>query len=92
MVNIGTVGGSGPTIGNNRVQTSIGVGDTYAITPSTILNVQAGFARWTQEGLTSRFDLSTLGWPTVKWNPGVRLSVRVSRSAPECGAPITKTG
>ena len=63
VVDIGSVGGSGSTTGNNRVQTSIGLGDTFTITPTTILTAQAGFARWTQEGLTPIYDLSKVGWP-----------------------------
>src|SRR5215469_5466757 len=35
---------------------------------------------------------STLGWPMVTWKPGVRLSARATRSAPECGAATTNTG
>ena len=30
--------------------------------------------------------------PMVTWNPGEILSARPTASAPECGAPITKTG
>lgn len=63
IVDIGSVGGTGSTIGNNRVQTSIRIGDTFTITPTVFLSVQAGFARWTQEGLTPLYDLSSLGWP-----------------------------
>jgi hypothetical protein len=65
VVDIGSVGGSGPTIGNNRVQTSVGVGDTLMITPTTMLAVQAGFARWTQQGLTPQFDLTRLGFSSA---------------------------
>ncbi|MFN0170429.1 MAG: TonB-dependent receptor domain-containing protein, partial [Bryobacteraceae bacterium] len=64
VVDLGSVGGVGPTGGNNRVQTSIGLGDTFAISPRTLLTVRAGFARWTQEGLTPIYDLSQLGWPS----------------------------
>jgi hypothetical protein len=64
VVNLGSVGGSGPTSGNNRVQTSIGVGDTFVLTPRTIITVRAGYARWTQEGLTPIYDLSSIGWPS----------------------------
>ncbi|HEU0120212.1 MAG TPA: TonB-dependent receptor [Bryobacteraceae bacterium] len=64
VVDIGSVGGSGPTTGNNRVQTSIGLGDTFLISSTTFLTVQAGFARWTQEGLTPNYDLAKLGMPS----------------------------
>jgi hypothetical protein len=61
-VNIGSVGGPGPSIGNNRVQTSIGVGDSILLSPTTIVSAQAGFARWTQQGLTPKFDTGSLGF------------------------------
>ena len=35
---------------------------------------------------------STLGWPIVMWKPLEAFTARPIRSAPECGAPITKTG
>ncbi|MFN7933956.1 MAG: TonB-dependent receptor [Bryobacteraceae bacterium] len=65
VVDIGTVGGSGPTIGNNRVQTSVGLGDTFMLTPTTMIALQAGYARWTQEGLTPQFDLTKLGFSST---------------------------
>lgn len=64
LVNLGSISGKGPSTGNNRVQTSIGVGDTFVLTPRTILTARAGFARWTQEGLTPNYDLSQIGWPS----------------------------
>lgn len=64
VVNIGSVDGRDrSSVGNNRVQTSVGIGDTFLISPTTLLTVQAGFARWTQEGLTPNYDLSRLGFP-----------------------------
>lgn len=64
LVDLGSISGSGPSAGNNRVQTSIGVGDTFIVTPRTTITARAGFARWTQEGLTPHYDLSKLGWPS----------------------------
>jgi hypothetical protein len=63
-VDIGNVGGTGSTSGNNRVQSSIALGDTFTLTPRTIITARAGFARWTQEGLTPIYNLSSLGWPS----------------------------
>jgi hypothetical protein len=64
VVDIGSIGGGTPSTGNNRVQTSIGVSDTITISPSTIVSVQAGFARWTQEGLTPIYDPAKLNLPS----------------------------
>ncbi len=75
IMDIGSVdGNSRPSTGNNRVQTSIGIGDTYMITPTTILTVQAGFARWTQQGLTPSYDLTRLGYP-ASFGSGLQESI-----------------
>jgi hypothetical protein len=50
--------------GVNRVQTSIGASDTYTLSPSLVITAQAGYSRWTQEGIHPRFDLASLGFPT----------------------------
>jgi hypothetical protein len=50
--------------GNNRVQTSIGASDTYALSPTLVITAQAGYSRWTQEGIHPNFDLAGLGLPT----------------------------
>src|SRR5215469_7010321 len=49
--------------------------------------------RW-MDGLRANAytTLCTASWPIVRWKPGDCLSARPTRSAPECGAPITKTG
>ena len=50
--------------GNNRVQTSIGAGDTWTISPTTLVTIRAGVSRWTQEGFHPQFDVSSLGFPS----------------------------
>ncbi len=45
------------------VQTSVGLSDTYTISPTMILTAQAGYSRWTQEGIHPSFDLVGLGFP-----------------------------
>ena len=47
---------------NDRVQTSIGVGDTITINPTTLLTLNAGFTRWTQRGIQPDYDIATLGF------------------------------
>jgi Carboxypeptidase regulatory-like domain/TonB dependent receptor len=47
---------------NNRVQTSVGVGDTIAFGSTTMLTINGGFTRWTQEGTQPDYDISTLGF------------------------------
>ncbi|MGH9659875.1 MAG: TonB-dependent receptor domain-containing protein, partial [Bryobacteraceae bacterium] len=49
--------------GVNRVQTSIGLGDTYALSPTFVVTAHAGYSRWTQEGIHPSFDLAGLGFP-----------------------------
>lgn len=50
--------------GNNRVQTSIGLGDTWTVSPRTLVTIRAGVSRWTQEGFHPTFDVAGLGFPT----------------------------
>jgi hypothetical protein len=47
---------------NNRVQTSVGLGDTITFNSTTLLTVNGGFTRWTQEGIQPDYDISTLGF------------------------------
>ncbi|MFN0105120.1 MAG: carboxypeptidase regulatory-like domain-containing protein [Bryobacteraceae bacterium] len=56
-------GGIGQLEGNNRAQTSIGLSDTYSFTPTMIITAQAGFTRWTQQGIHPLLDPTTLGFP-----------------------------
>jgi len=49
--------------GVNRVQTSIGASDTYTLSPTMVISAQAGYSRWTQEGIHPSFDLASLGFP-----------------------------
>jgi hypothetical protein len=55
--------GVGELEGNNRAQTSIGLSDVVTLNPSTILTMQAGFTRWTQQGTHPSFDQSEIGIP-----------------------------
>lgn len=50
--------------GNNRVQTSLGLGDTWTLSPTTLITIRAGISRWTQEGFHPIFDVASLGFPT----------------------------
>jgi len=50
--------------GNDRVQTSVGLSDTLTLSPTMIVTIQAGYSRWTQEGVHPDFDLGSLGFPT----------------------------
>ena len=50
--------------GVDRGPTSIGVSDTYALTPSTIITAQAGYSRWSQTGVEPPYELASLGFPT----------------------------
>jgi hypothetical protein len=50
--------------GNNRVQTSIGLGDTWTLSPTTLVTLRAGVSRWTQEGVHPFFDVASLGFPS----------------------------
>ena len=54
--------GVGELTGNNRAQTSIGVSDAYLISPTMVITGQAGFTRWTQQGIWPSFDMTQLGW------------------------------
>jgi len=56
-------GGIGQLEGNNRAQTSVGLSDTYSFTPTMILTAQAGFTRWTQQGIHPLQDPTALGFP-----------------------------
>ena len=55
-------GGVGAPEGNNRAQTSIGLSDAFVVNPSTVITAQAGFTRWTQQGIHPNFDPTTLGF------------------------------
>ena len=55
--------GVGALEGNNRAQTSIGVSDAYIISPSLVITAQAGYTRWTQEGIHPTFDQTSIGFP-----------------------------
>ena len=55
-------GGVGALEGNNRAQTSIGISDAFVLNPSTVITAQAGYTRWTQEGIHPNFDQTTLGF------------------------------
>ncbi|HZT28886.1 MAG TPA: TonB-dependent receptor [Bryobacteraceae bacterium] len=55
-------GGVGALEGNNRAQTSIGVSDAFTVNPSMVITAQAGYTRWTQEGIHPTFDMTTLGF------------------------------
>ena len=55
--------GVGALEGNNRAQTSIGLSDAFVLSPTTVITGQAGFTRWTQEGIHPNFDPATLGFP-----------------------------
>jgi len=57
--------GVGALEGNNRAQTSIGLSDAFVLNPSTVITGQAGFTRWTQEGIHPEFDPATLGFPSA---------------------------
>jgi hypothetical protein len=57
--------GVGALEGNNRAQTSIGLSDAFVLNPSTVITGQAGFTRWTQEGIHPEFDPGTLGFPSA---------------------------
>jgi hypothetical protein len=54
--------GVGELTGNNRAQTSVGLSDAYLISPTTVITGQAGFTRWTQQGIWPNFDMTQLGW------------------------------
>jgi len=49
--------------GNRRIQSSVGLGDTYAISPSLVVTAHAGYSRWTQVGIHPNFDLAGVGFP-----------------------------
>jgi len=68
--------GVGALEGNNRAQTSIGISDAWVLSPSTVVTGQAGFTRWTQEGIHPEFDPATLGFPAAL------VSVMQQRSFP----------
>jgi hypothetical protein len=55
-------GGVGALEGNNRAQTSIGLSDAFTLSPSTVITAQAGYTRWTQEGIHPDFDITSLGF------------------------------
>src|SRR5579872_1699213 len=59
------IGGSGVGAleGNNRAQTSVGVSDAFIVNPSMVITAQAGYTRWTQQGIHATFDQTTLGFP-----------------------------
>jgi hypothetical protein len=57
--------GVGALEGNNRAQTSIGISDAWVLNPSTVITGQAGFTRWTQEGIHPEFDPASLGFPAA---------------------------
>ncbi len=61
--------GVGAPEGNNRAQTSIGLSDAFVLNPSTVITGQAGFTRWTQEGIHPEFDPATLGFPACAGCP-----------------------
>ena len=48
---------------NNRVQTSIALGDTIILSPRTLLTLSGGYTRWTQEGIQPSADMGALGFP-----------------------------
>jgi hypothetical protein len=56
-------GGVGSLEGNNRAQSSIGLSDAWTISPTMVITGQAGFTRWTQQGIHPDFDQTTLGFP-----------------------------
>ena len=60
--------GIGALEGNNRAQTSIGLSDAFVLNPSTVITGQAGFTRWTQEGIHPEFDPAKLGFPQALVN------------------------
>ncbi|MEK7408626.1 MAG: TonB-dependent receptor [Acidobacteriota bacterium] len=49
--------------GVNRVQTSVGLSDAYTLSPAMVITAQAGYSRWTQEGIHPSFDLAGMGFP-----------------------------
>ncbi len=55
--------GVGALEGNNRAQNSVGLSDAFTISPTMVITAQAGYTRWTQEGIHPNFDLTTLGFP-----------------------------
>ncbi|MFN0167013.1 MAG: TonB-dependent receptor domain-containing protein [Bryobacteraceae bacterium] len=57
--------GVGALEGNNRAQTSIGLSDAFVLSPTTVITGQAGFTRWTQQGIHPEFDPGTLGFPSA---------------------------
>ncbi|MCL5742751.1 MAG: TonB-dependent receptor, partial [Acidobacteria bacterium] len=71
--------GVGALEGNNRAQTSIGISDSWVLTPTTVITGQAGFTRWTQEGIHPEFDPLTLGFPAAL------VSQMQQRSFPQFG-------
>ncbi|MEX2261031.1 MAG: TonB-dependent receptor [Bryobacteraceae bacterium] len=53
---------------NNRVQTSVAAGDTIVFSPSTLLTINGGFTRWTQQGIQPDNDLGQFGFPAALIN------------------------
>ncbi|MCC6589142.1 MAG: TonB-dependent receptor [Bryobacterales bacterium] len=58
-------GGIGAIEGNNRAQTSIGLSDAYTWSPTMVITAQAGYTRWTQEGVHPTFDMTQLGFSSA---------------------------
>ncbi|MBI1787586.1 MAG: TonB-dependent receptor [Acidobacteria bacterium] len=54
--------GVGSLEGNNRAQTSIGLSDAFTLSPTMVVTAQAGYTRWTQEGIHPTFDMTSLGF------------------------------
>lgn len=74
-------GGIGDLEGNNRAQTSIGLSDVITLSPTMVLTAQAGFTRWTQEGVHPTFDPTTLGFsPSLVDQMTMRLYPRFDNS------------
>jgi hypothetical protein len=51
--------------GRDFGQTSVGLSDTFTLSPNTLWTAQAGFSRWTQIGVHPSFDLIGLGFPAT---------------------------